>query len=88
MTIVGQRTRIGTRMGEGTELHIVRDDMPSCVHHWVLSDPSEGAITGRCKRCGGERVFASHVEGNDRYDREAPEPLAPVEDSMTAWKVG
>jgi len=75
-------------MGEGTEFHIVRDDMPSCVHHWVLSDPASGAIVDRCKRCGGERVFSAQLEGSDRYDREAPEPLAPVEDHLTAWKVG
>ncbi|MGE3961775.1 MAG: hypothetical protein AB7F65_08860 [Dehalococcoidia bacterium] len=75
-------------MGEGTELHIVRDDMPSCVHHWVLSDPAEGAVTGRCKRCGGERAFSAQVEADDRFDRQEPEPIVPADDYLTAWKVG
>lgn len=55
-------------MGRRTELEVVTEDAPACVHHWVLGDPSEGAIPARCKRCGGERVFAARVEGVDRSE--------------------
>lgn len=41
---------------------------PSCVHHWLLSEPVAGAVSGRCKRCGGERAFPATPEGIERFD--------------------
>jgi hypothetical protein len=39
-----------------------------CVHHWVLTDPSNGVIPGVCKRCGAERGFPTNPEGVERFD--------------------
>ena len=62
-------------MAENTQLQTARDDAPSCIHHWILSDPTEGAVSGRCKRCGGERLFSARPEGADRVDDD--EELTP-----------
>ena len=50
-------------------LHLVGDSArPACVHHWVLGDPSNGEVVGRCQRCGAGRVFSSTPEGTFRFD--------------------
>ncbi|TAJ21549.1 MAG: hypothetical protein EPO65_01345 [Dehalococcoidia bacterium] len=50
-------------------LHLVGDPArPTCVHHWVLGDPANGEVVGRCKRCGAGRVFSSTPEGTFRFD--------------------
>jgi hypothetical protein len=41
---------------------------PSCVHHWLLGDPTQGQVVGRCKRCGATRVYAQNPEGSERFD--------------------
>ena len=42
-----------------TALHLVDDPArPVCVHHWVLGDPANGTVDGRCKRCGAARAFS------------------------------
>ncbi|MEX2373644.1 MAG: hypothetical protein WD800_07570 [Dehalococcoidia bacterium] len=46
----------------------VATEAPSCVHYWLLSEPVAGAISGRCQRCGQDRVFSAHPEGTDRFD--------------------
>lgn len=46
----------------------------SCTHHWVLSNPEEDVVRGRCKRCGAEREYPASVEGASRqgvYDEAA-----------------
>ena len=43
-------------------------EAPSCVHHWVLSDPSNGRILGRCRRCDATRVYPASPESTDRFD--------------------
>lgn len=43
-------------------------EAPSCVHHWLLAEPAAGAIPGRCKRCGVERLFPASPEGAERFD--------------------
>ena len=40
----------------------------ACVHHWLLGEPVNNRILGRCKRCGAQRVYANSVEGTDRFD--------------------
>ncbi|MEX2374125.1 MAG: hypothetical protein WD942_00880 [Dehalococcoidia bacterium] len=72
-------------MGEVTRLNNAREAVPACVHHWVLSDPEAGAISGRCKRCGGERTFSVRPEGSDRFsdDRGSRQP-----DAYAAGKTG
>ena len=37
-----------------------------CVHHWVLSAPSDEVVRGRCKRCGGTRDYPASAEGASR----------------------
>lgn len=41
---------------------------PTCVHHWVLGEPSRAGTKGTCRRCGIERLFSSTPEGVDRFD--------------------
>lgn len=55
-------------MSDPTPVQIVREGARSCVHHWILNDPESGTVSGRCKRCDGERVFSAHVEGLVRLD--------------------
>jgi len=64
---------MGTPMAEGTRPQVVRDEAPACVHQWVLSDPESGAITGRCKRCSGDRTFAARVGVAEQPDDDAVE---------------
>ena len=50
------------------ELRLVESGPPACVHHWLLGDPVNNQIVGRCKRCGARRVYSGSVEGTDRFD--------------------
>ncbi len=59
---------MGNLMEQVSNVQAVRDGGPACVHHWVLSDPVDGATSGRCKRCGGERTFAARIGEVDRYE--------------------
>ena len=38
-----------------------------CVHHYVLGEPSEGVVQGRCRRCGAERTWPAAPGGT--WDR-------------------
>ncbi|RJQ12027.1 MAG: hypothetical protein C4558_02625 [Dehalococcoidia bacterium] len=52
-----------------TILHAVDDPArPACVHHWILGDPTNGTVDGRCKRCGAARAFSGTPEGTFRFD--------------------
>jgi hypothetical protein len=33
-----------------------------CRHHWLLGQPSEGAISGVCRNCGTRRRFPAAVD--------------------------
>jgi len=51
------------------ELRLVTTlDPPACVHHWLLGEPVNNRILGRCRRCGAQRVYSNSVEGTDRFD--------------------
>ena len=43
-------------------------EAPTCVHHWVLSEPTNGRIFGRCRRCDATRVYPASPESTDRFD--------------------
>lgn len=58
-------------MGErsdGAGTVAVMASAPSCVHHWLLSEPASGIVTGRCRRCGESRAFPASPEGAQRFD--------------------
>ncbi len=55
-------------LAANTDSTVVTFETPSCVHHWLLGEPAAGAITGRCKRCGIERMFPASPEGSERFD--------------------
>jgi hypothetical protein len=40
----------------------------ACVHRWVLGEPNEGRIHGRCRLCDATRIYPAVPEGNDRFD--------------------
>lgn len=50
------------------ELQIVDTEQPSCVHHWLLGEPTSGLVVGRCKRCDATRVYPASPESTDRFD--------------------
>ena len=51
------------------ELQIVSDEaQPSCVHHWLLSEPTDGWVTGECRRCQATRRYPASPESTDRFD--------------------
>lgn len=39
----------------------------SCRHHWVLSGPRRGVISGVCKLCRAKRSYPARLEDTDRY---------------------
>ena len=43
-------------------------EAPTCVHHWLLSEPTNGRILGRCRRCDATRVYPASPESTDRFD--------------------
>ncbi len=34
----------------------------ACRHHWIIGTPRGTLSSGRCKRCGEERLFRNSVE--------------------------
>lgn len=54
---------------EPNELHAEAE----CKHRWVLGQPSQGVIPGRCRLCGREREYPAVLADFDRgYDSEGP----------------
>jgi len=41
---------------------------PECVHHWILGEPFQGRIIGRCRKCGADRAYLATPESTDRFD--------------------
>jgi hypothetical protein len=41
---------------------VERDHEMSCVHRWILSEPSRGSVRGTCRRCGAHRSYAAGIE--------------------------
>ncbi len=33
----------------------------SCVHRWILSEPSRGSVTGICRRCDAQRSYPAGI---------------------------
>lgn len=33
--------------------------MPDCTHHYILGEPVEGRLPGKCKHCGAEKSWPS-----------------------------
>jgi hypothetical protein len=72
-------------MEQVSNLQAVSDARPACVHHWVLGDPQDSVIPGRCKRCGGERTFAARTGEADRYEDDSSDVAStPVEPGRLA----
>lgn len=59
----------------------VPTEPPSCVHHWMLGEPSNGWVDGSCRRCGEARRFPGSPESTQRFDdyRELTASSAYVE---------
>lgn len=51
-----------------TDLQLIPAAGPACVHHWVLGEPADGTITGRCRRCAATRVYPAQPVSTDRFD--------------------
>lgn len=51
-----------------TELTVMPPEGPACVHHWVLGEPVDGEIVGRCRRCAATRVYQAQPVSMDRFD--------------------
>ena len=50
-------------VGEATE-----PEEPTCVHHWMLGEPTGGMIVGRCRRCDATRIYPASPDSTDRFD--------------------
>jgi hypothetical protein len=48
---------------EGTE-----PEAPTCVHHWMLGEPTSGMVVGRCRRCDATRIYPASPGSTDRFD--------------------
>ena len=52
----------------------------SCVHHWVLTEPSARKILGVCRRCGARKSYPCGIELPEAFpdyeelDRSQPLP--------------
>ncbi len=40
--------------------------MAGCQHHWILGQPQNALIQGRCKKCDRERIFPARLDDTDR----------------------
>jgi len=51
------------------DLQIVAEgSLAACVHHWLLGEPADGLVLGRCKRCNATRAYPASPESTDRFD--------------------
>jgi hypothetical protein len=41
---------------------VEQDHEMSCVHRWILSEPSKGSVRGTCRRCGARRSYPSGIQ--------------------------
>jgi hypothetical protein len=37
----------------------------TCAHHWVLGQPTAGAIEGTCRKCGALRLYPAVLDDLD-----------------------
>lgn len=46
---------------------MVETVVTSCRHHWLLSEPRRGVVSGVCKLCRATRKYPARLEDTDRY---------------------
>jgi hypothetical protein len=42
-----------------------RDESPAiidCRHHWLLGQPSQGIVQGKCRKCGAQREYQAFMD--------------------------
>jgi hypothetical protein len=50
----------------------------SCAHHWILGQPSAGAIEATCRKCGAARVYPAVLDDLDPGIETEPRHLSGV----------
>ena len=63
----------------------------SCVHRWILSEPSRGSVTGICRRCDARRSYPAGIglppPPEEEAEEEEPElDLAVLAASIRSMK--
>jgi hypothetical protein len=48
------------------ERHDPAETVP-CTHRWVLGQPNQGIVPGRCRYCGAEREYPAVLDDYDRF---------------------
>jgi hypothetical protein len=48
------------------ERHDPAETVP-CTHRWVLGQPNQGIVPGRCRHCGAEREYPAVLDDYDRF---------------------
>jgi hypothetical protein len=43
------------------------ETVAGCKHHWLLGQPNQGVVPGKCRICGAERQYPAVLEDADRY---------------------
>ena len=38
----------------------------ACAHHWLLSQPAGGVVTGVCKKCSARRSYPASIDEVER----------------------
>lgn len=56
-----------------------------CRHHWVLGQPREGVVPGRCRQCGAEREYPAVL---DDFERMAGSERTVFSDDVLGTGVG
>jgi hypothetical protein len=39
-----------------------------CVHHWMLQEPANGKVVGRCNNCNSAKTFPAAPDSTQRFD--------------------
>lgn len=60
-----------------------------CIHRWLLGDPIDGMIDGKCRDCGAERSWKNYIGGESAFNATISElgaKVRPLNRYRTAWE--
>lgn len=62
---------------------VVENELPICMHYWLIESPNGPTSIGTCTECGEEREFRNSIQVSS-WESEGGENRQPIPATVTA----
>ncbi len=63
-----RRPKLQIVRGSKRQAEVAKRKPGACVHHWMLQEPANGKVIGRCTNCSRAKTFPASPESTQRFD--------------------